>query len=45
MYVESIGNIHAMLHKNFSIAFIPKFRDAIFKNILFSPDTNLRLTK
>jgi len=37
-----LGNIHCILHRDFALEYIPKFKDAVWRNILKSPDSNLR---
>ena len=42
LLVTVLGNIHTILHHDFCYEYIPKFKEAIWKNILESPDSNIR---
>jgi len=38
----AIGNIYGILHRDFAVEYIPKFKEAVWRNILKSPDSNIR---
>ena len=40
--ITVIGNVHAILHREFCYEYIPKLKEAVWKNILKSPDSNIR---
>lgn len=40
--ITTLGNLSAILHRDFCYEYIPKLKDAVWKNILKSPDSNLR---
>jgi len=40
--VALLGNISPILHRDFAYAYIPRLREAVFKNLLTSPDSNIR---
>jgi hypothetical protein len=37
-----VGNLYGVMHRNFAYEYIPRLKDAIFGNILKSPDSNIR---
>ena len=41
-YIEGLGNLHALFLKQYASEYIPKLKEAVFNNILKSPDANLR---
>ena len=40
--VGIIGNLYGILVKEFAQSYIPKFKEAIWKNLLKSPEANIR---
>lgn len=42
LLVEIVNNLNPMLYRDFAESFIGKFKDAVFENILRSPNSNLR---
>ncbi len=41
-YIEGLGNLHGLFLKQFANEYIPRLKEAVFNNILKSPDSNLR---
>jgi len=42
LYLTIIGNISNLLHREFAHEYIPGLRRAVWKNLLQSPDSNIR---
>ena len=38
----TIGSLHAVLQRDFALEYIPKLKEAVWENILKSPDSNIR---
>jgi len=37
-----LGNLATILHRDFAFAYIPKLKEAVWHNLLSSPDSNIR---
>jgi len=37
-----LGNLATILHRDFAFEYIPKLKEAVWKNLLSSPDSNIR---
>jgi len=40
--VTLIGNLHSVLHRDFALEYIPKLKEAVWRNLLKSPESNIR---
>jgi len=40
--VTLIGNLHSILHRDFALEYIPKLQAAVWRNLLKSPENNIR---
>ena len=40
--INAFGNFHGLFFRSFALEYINKFKDACFRNILESPESNLR---
>jgi len=42
LIVTILGNIHAVLHRDFCYDYVPRLKEAVWRNLLKSPDSNIR---
>lgn len=42
LLVSIVGNLNSILHREFAFDFVPRLKDAVWANLLNSPDSNIR---